>query len=208
MLRSHKGERRSADGLRGSSRLGSSRCARSRSYLFQTAHVGRDAHVIRSLLGTPRSRLRIVARRFAQNPIITPDMLPGTDGKNINGPSLVLVPDWLPKRLGQFYLYFAHHRGGYIRLAFADRLEGPWKIHEAGTLRLEEAIGCREHPRRPSPRPPSQSQDCRGGGDDKSLAELVPRALCNAILTPGRGSRVGVERTRSTSLRHLEGATN
>ena len=72
-------------------------------------------------------------------------MLPGSDGGNLNGPSLIRVPDWLPNRLGNYYLYFAHHSGKYIRLAYADQLEGPWKIHEPGTLRLEEAPGCQGH---------------------------------------------------------------
>jgi hypothetical protein len=72
-------------------------------------------------------------------------MLRGIDGDNINGPSLIATPDWLPNRLGKYYLYFAHHRGGYIRLAFADRLEGPWSIYESGTLQLEDATGCFDH---------------------------------------------------------------
>lgn len=84
-------------------------------------------------------------RRFTQNPIIRPEMLPGSDGGNINGPSLIRVPAWITNRLGNYYLYFAHHSGKYIRLAYADQLEGPWKIHEPGTLRLEEAPGCKGH---------------------------------------------------------------
>ena len=44
-----------------------------------------------------------------------------------------------------YYLYFAHHNGKYIRLAYADRLEGPWKVHEPGTLQLNEAPGCTGH---------------------------------------------------------------
>lgn len=84
-------------------------------------------------------------RRFDQNPIIRLEMLPGNDGSNINGPSLIRVPDWITNRLGDYYLYFAHHSGKYIRLAYADKLEGPWKIHEPGTLRLEEAPGCKGH---------------------------------------------------------------
>ena len=88
---------------------------------------------------------QLKVRRFDQNPIIRPEMLPGNDGSNINGPSLIRVPDWLPNRLGKYYLYFAHHSGKYIRLAYADKLEGPWKIHEPGTLRLEEAPGCKGH---------------------------------------------------------------
>jgi hypothetical protein len=84
-------------------------------------------------------------RRFEQNPILRPEMLPGKDGANINGPSLIRVPDWIEKPLGRYYLYFAHHNGAYIRLAFADRLEGPWTIHGKGVLRLEEAPGCKGH---------------------------------------------------------------
>src|SRR3954451_19188700 len=76
--------------------------------------------------------------RFAENPIIRPAMLPGKDGQNINGPSLIRVPDWVETPLGKYYLYFAHHRGKYIRLAYADRLQGPWTIHKPGTLSLDE----------------------------------------------------------------------
>jgi hypothetical protein len=87
----------------------------------------------------------VEVRRLPGNPIIRPEMLPGKDGFNINGPSLIRAPDWLTNRLGAYYLYFAHHGGKYIRLAYADRLEGPWKIHEPGTLRLSEAPGCTGH---------------------------------------------------------------
>jgi len=88
-------------------------------------------------------RLRVV--RFAQNPIIRPEMLPGKDGANINGPSLIRVPEWIEKPLGRYYLYFAHHGGTCIRLAYADRLEGPWRVHGPGVLRLADAPGCRGH---------------------------------------------------------------
>ena len=86
-----------------------------------------------------------IARRLPGNPIIRPEMLPGNDGANINGPSLIRAPSWLTNRLGTYYLYFAHHGGKYIRLACADRLEGPWKVHEPGTLQLKEAPGCKGH---------------------------------------------------------------
>ena len=61
----------------------------------------------------------------------------GRMGDNINGPSLIRVPDWVRNRLGRYYLYFAHHDGHYIRLAYADTLEGPWRMHEAGVLPLQ-----------------------------------------------------------------------
>lgn len=76
--------------------------------------------------------------RFADNPIIRPEMLIGDDGANINGPSLIRVPAWVEKPLGRYYLYFAHHEGTYIRLAYADDLEGPWTVYDPGTLRLTD----------------------------------------------------------------------
>jgi len=76
--------------------------------------------------------------RLVGNPIIRPDMLPGEDGENINGPSLIRVPDWVKNPLGRYYLYFAHHVGAYIRLAYADALSGPWTVYQPGTLRLED----------------------------------------------------------------------
>jgi len=65
-------------------------------------------------------------------------MLPGSEGANINGPSLIRVPDWVSAPLGRYYLYFAHHEGSYIRLAYADALAGPWRIHRGGVLSLAE----------------------------------------------------------------------
>jgi hypothetical protein len=62
----------------------------------------------------------------------------GEIGENINGPSLIRVPDWVESPLGKYYLYFAHHAGRFIRLAYADSLQGPWKIHSGGVLDLEE----------------------------------------------------------------------
>jgi len=81
--------------------------------------------------------------RFENNPIITPNMDPNI-GTNINGPSLIKAPEWLENPLGKYYLYFSHHQGLYIRLAYADTLDGPWKTYEPGTLRLEESF-CIHH---------------------------------------------------------------
>jgi hypothetical protein len=33
-----------------------------------------------------------------------------------------------------------HHEGKYIRLAYSDNINGPWKIYEKGTLRIEDCI--------------------------------------------------------------------
>ncbi|MBC7316120.1 MAG: hypothetical protein H5T70_06850, partial [Chloroflexi bacterium] len=50
------------------------------------------------------------------------------------------MPDWLPDPLGRYYLYFGDHRGTYIRLAYADSLEGPWSIYTPGVLALEDSF--------------------------------------------------------------------
>lgn len=87
-----------------------------------------------------------VVKRFAANPIVYPGMagLEGAKGLNINGPSVIRVPDWIKKPLGRYYLYFAHHQGTYIRLAYAATLQGPWKIYAHGTLHLKDT-SARDH---------------------------------------------------------------
>jgi hypothetical protein len=84
------------------------------------------------------------ATRLPQNPIVTPASS-DTLGDNINGPSLIRVPSWIKHPLGKYYLYFAHHGGKYIRLAYAAELQGPWHIYGPGTLRLEQAPRCYDH---------------------------------------------------------------
>ena len=78
---------------------------------------------------------RWVAKRLVDSPIID-----GTShssiGTNVQGPSVIRVPDWVLGPKGKYYLYFADHKGSYIRLAYADQLTGPWTIHEAGSLQL------------------------------------------------------------------------
>jgi hypothetical protein len=83
---------------------------------------------------TPRSSVRV--QRLLDRPVITPESDPSL-GPNIQGPSLIRVPDWVSGRLGKYYLYFADHKGRYIRLAYADNVLGPWKIHVPGSLQLE-----------------------------------------------------------------------
>jgi len=81
--------------------------------------------------------------RFPENPIIY-SVLDEQIGTNINGPSLIRVPDWVLNPLGRYYLYFAHHQGTFIRMAYADSIHGPWKIHKGGVLKLEDT-SCRHH---------------------------------------------------------------
>jgi len=81
--------------------------------------------------------LDIEVDRFDGNPIVTPDS-DDRIGTNINGPSIIRVPEWIEDPLGRYYLYFAHHGGEYIRLAYADDLRGPWIVYTPGTIDLTE----------------------------------------------------------------------
>ena len=89
-------------------------------------------------LGSDAAAQTIHVERLLDRPIITPEM-DGSMGSNIAGPSLIRVPDWIENPLGCYYLYFADHRGTYIRLAYADDLTGPWTTHEPGTLQLSQS---------------------------------------------------------------------
>jgi hypothetical protein len=86
------------------------------------------------------------ARRLAGNPILRPTMDPRLQAEterygyvNINGPSLIRVPSWVERPLGRYYVYFAHHKGEYIRLAYADHVEGPWSVYTPGVLELGDS---------------------------------------------------------------------
>jgi hypothetical protein len=86
--------------------------------------------------------------RLLDAPIVTPDTHPSL-GSNIQGPSLIRVPDWAEAPLGRYYLYFADHKGSYIRLAHADALTGPWTVHPPGSLQLAESHFPTEPPDAP-----------------------------------------------------------
>lgn len=83
--------------------------------------------------------------RIGDAPIIDPSSHP-TIGDNIQGPSMIRVPDWVERPLGRYYLYFADHKGEYIRLAWADEVGGPWTVHAPGTLHLAESRFLTEPP--------------------------------------------------------------
>ena len=78
------------------------------------------------------------ATRLTDAPIIFP-ALHTSIGENIQGPSLIRAPSWIPSPLGKYYLYFADHKGSYIRLAYSDNLAGPWKIYPPGSLQLSNS---------------------------------------------------------------------
>ena len=78
------------------------------------------------------------ATRLLDRPIIDADTHPSL-GSNIAGPSLIRSPHWVGDPLGEFYLYFADHKGDRIKLAHADELTGPWTVHADGALTLEQS---------------------------------------------------------------------
>jgi hypothetical protein len=90
--------------------------------------------------------LNVHAERLLDGPIIT-ESTHSSIGANIQGPSLIKVPDWIEERLGRYYLYFAHHKGSYIRLAYADNLLGPWTVYPPGSLQLGQSHFLAEPPK-------------------------------------------------------------
>jgi hypothetical protein len=83
--------------------------------------------------------------RMLDAPILTPETHPSV-GDNIQGPSLIRLPDWIDNPLGNYYLYFADHKGSYIRLAYADDLAGPWQVYEPGSLQIKNSYFPTEPP--------------------------------------------------------------
>ena len=81
-----------------------------------------------------------VIRLNGSQPIISQDMFPNnrqSDGANINGPSLIRIPDFIARRNrvdrdANYLLYFGHHAGEYIRMAWAPDAFGPFTLYDAG----------------------------------------------------------------------------
>ena len=88
-------------------------------------------------LGDTDAAVRV--ERLLDAPIVDPSTHPSI-GMNIQGPSLIRAPRWVEDRLGEYYLYFADHKGSFIRLAYADALTGPWIVYEPGSLQLADSL--------------------------------------------------------------------
>lgn len=86
-----------------------------------------------------------IAVRFPENPLVSVETSKSL-GDNVNGPSVIRVPTWIQHPLGRYYMYFAHHKGAYIRLAYANSLAGHWKIYEPGVLNVHDTIFYRLQP--------------------------------------------------------------
>ncbi len=78
------------------------------------------------------------ALRPVDHPIISPASHPSI-GTNIQGPSVIRTPEWVADPLGRYLMYFADHKGDFIRLAYADDVVGPWTVHPPGSLHLADS---------------------------------------------------------------------
>ncbi len=80
-----------------------------------------------------------IKRLNEERPVISQETFTDLDpafakqGSNINGPSVIRVPHWIApeKRANpkaKYYLYFGHHDGNYIRMAWSENVAGPYSL--------------------------------------------------------------------------------
>jgi hypothetical protein len=118
--------------------------------------------------------------RLGNGPIVSPQSHP-TVGPNIQGPSLIRVPGWVKAPLGKYYLYFADHKGKYIRLAYADDLLGPWRIHAPGALQIADSYFLAQPPAAPA----QELAKLRGTVNEAKLShDLLTEATTPHIASP------------------------
>ena len=66
---------------------------------------------------------------------------------NINGPSVLRMPDRAAGKQPAFHMYFGHHKGKSLRLAYAEWLEGPGRCIQTRSSR-SRAVCSRPKTRR------------------------------------------------------------
>ena len=108
--------------------------------------------------GPPLAVQDVRVERFATNPLLSVENVTRATAQNLDrpgaeplfvsfaGPSVVRLPDWITDAPGRYAMYFAHHKGGHIRVAFADDVRGPWEVFAPGegVLRLDDVPGLIE----------------------------------------------------------------
>ena len=110
--------------------------------------------------------------RLTDTPLVAAEMFPpsaiaGLEPDalaNINGPSVLRMPDWAAGKQAALHMYFGHHKGKSLRLAYADRLEGPWAMYPDPIIPLADSLF---EPEDPPPDPALPEPDWVGalGGD-------------------------------------------
>ena len=129
--------------------------------------------------------MNISIKKYTNGLIIHPE-LSAEIGNNIQGPSLIKTPKWLPNSLGKYYLYFADHKGDHIKMAYSDYLLGPWKIHKGGTLQLNQSGFLTEEPQMPSDFNPENSSVglLEGFNPHPDQSKYIPSLAGHSIFNP------------------------
>ena len=127
--------------------------------------------------------MNISIKKYTNGLIIHPE-LSAEIGNNIQGPSLIKTPKWLPNSLGKYYLYFADHKGDHIKMAYSDYLLGPWKIHKGGTLQLNQSGFLTEEPQMPSDFNPENSSVglLEGFNPHPDQSKYIPTRLDDMVI--------------------------
>ncbi len=135
------------------------------------------------LLVAAAGEAQVRVERLGDGPIIGPELHPSI-GQNIQGPSLIRVPEWVEDRLGDYYLYFADHKGLYIRLAYADDLQGPWTVHAPGSLQIADSHFLTEPPE-VTPDELERLRESRGGLGGAAIShDLLTEVTTPHIASP------------------------
>ncbi len=121
---------------------------------------------------------KFIFRYLIDEPIVDINRWPQLEG-NANGPSLIRVPSWVKKPLAKYYLYFAHHEGKSIRLAYADNLTGPWLLSETPALTLADSLFTDTVPLESDLRP-QVKQDIANGRDGNYPHIASPDVIIDA----------------------------
>jgi hypothetical protein len=62
----------------------------------------------------------VTATRLTENPLVTVDTSASLVN-NVNGPTVIRVPDWIDHPLGRYYVYFANHFGHFHPIGVRGR---------------------------------------------------------------------------------------
>jgi len=64
---------------------------------------------------------------------------------NINGPSCLRTPNFIKNPCGKYLLYFAHHSGKFIRMAYSEDIFTDWKILNYRINTISEEMKFHDH---------------------------------------------------------------
>jgi hypothetical protein len=142
-----------------------------------------------------------------QNGLIIHPGLSSEIGTNIQGPSLIRTPDWLPNSLGKYYLYFADHKGDHIKMAYSDELLGEWKIHSGGTLQLSQSRFLTKSPEMPTDFNPKKVSvgELDGYNPHPNQSEYIPTRLDDMMIPHIASPDVHIDETKQQIVMFYHG---